>query len=278
MISSQTADFRFQHRRWTTLIICFGIVAFALTAISSAQIQGFIEPFKTVELSSDESGSISELVAEEGRPFLEGEILAQLDDRVQAIQLKIAEELAGATSQVVAAEQTFKKRQEIYDQLMELQQRGHASESEIIRGTMELSIARAKYLSALEEKAVRELELERARLQLERRRIRAPFDGIVSRIHRQEGEFLSPLRPEVVTFVKTDRLLAAFAVPSSEVYQLQIGSSFDIQISGGSVYTATVYSIGVETDAQSGTVLVKLVSENTTFELRAGEACTLTLG
>ncbi len=273
-----TTKFNFHYQRLIALIAMFCLVAFALTSVANAQIQGFTEPFRKVDLSSDESGSIAELYAEEGKGFAKNEVLARLDDRVQQIQLEITTEMSKATSQMEAAEQSYKKRQAIVNQLQQLKDKGHASESEIIRGSMELAIAKAKYLSAVEEKAIQQLEVRRAQLQLERRSIRAPFTGVVSRIHRREGEFLSPVRPEIVTFIQSDRLLATFAIPSSEIYQLEIGKSFDVHIAGGSVVTGTVYSIGVETDAQSGTVLVKLVIENPTLELRAGESCSLTLG
>ena len=142
---------------------------------------------------------------------------------------------------------------------------------------MELSIAKAKLLSAQEEVAVREIERRRAAVQLQRRTIFAPFDGVVAKIHSHEGEFLSPLRPEVVTLVQVDRLIATFAVPSSQISSFEIGKEFNIQMSEGRMVLGTVQSIGVETDAQSGTVEVKLVIENLSFENRSGEICTLNI-
>ena len=214
---------------------------------------------------------------EEAQRVREGDPIARLDARVQELQLEIADHLAKTTSQLVAAEEAYNKRLAIADKLAELKAEGHASRSEIIRSQMELSIAKAKLLSAKEEVAVREIERRRAAVQLQRRTIFAPFDGVIAKIHSREGEFLSPLRPEVVTLVQVDRLIATFAVPSSQISSFEIGKDFNIQMSEGRMVLGTVHSIGVETDAQSGTVEVKLVIENPTLENRSGEICTLNI-
>ena len=263
--------------RLATLFFGFCIALLLLTAVAEAQIDGFTEPFRSIELASDETGSISELKVEEGDKVTAEQVVARLDVRVQEIQLEIATNLAETTSQLVAAEETLKKRKEIAARLKKLLDRGHASQSEIIRADMELSIAEAKYLSAQEEQTVREIERRRAKIQLERRTIIAPFDGLVSKVHRREGEFLSPLHPEVITIVQVDRLLATFAVPSAQVKDFEMGKEFTLELENGNTVVGTVYRKAVQTDAQSGTVEIKLVIENSDMELRSGEICTLNI-
>ncbi len=277
MSTVQTSYRPYSINRIITLVIGFCIAFLALTAVANGQIDGFTEPYRKIDLSSDETGSIAELMVEEAQMVREGEPIARLDSRVQELQLEIADQLAKTTSQLVAAEEAYNKRAAIAKKLTELKADGHASRSEIIRAQMELSIAKAKLLSAQEEVAVREIERRRAAVQLQRRTIFAPFDGVVAKIHSHEGEFLSPLRPEVVTLVQVDRLIATFAVPSSQISSFEIGKEFNIQMSEGRVVLGTVQSIGVETDAQSGTVEVKLVIENLSFENRSGEICTLNI-
>ena len=238
-------------------------------------IDGYISPFRSIELSSDEAGAIAKLAVEEGDLIEAGGTVARLDDRVQELQVQIAEELAQTSSQLIAANQLLEKRKEISRRLGELQQRGHASQSEIIRAEMELSIAQAKVLAAKEEKAVREIELRRAEVQLDRRTITSPFDGIVAKIHRREGEFLSPLHPEVATIIQVDKLLASFAIMSNQLDQFSTDKEHTIRLENGSLIKGRVYRIGVETDSQSGTVEIKLLIENPNLKLRSGESCSL---
>lgn len=248
-----------------------------MTAVAQGQIDGFIEPFRSIELSSDETGSIAEMNVEEGDIVSKDDVIARLDVRVQALQLEIAAHLASTTSQLNAAKEAFNKRQTIAERLEILKSKGHASQSEVIRAEMELSIAQAKFYAAKEEQTVREIEQRRAEVQLARRTIVAPFDGVVAKVHRREGEFLSPVHPEVATIIQVDRLLATFAVPSSQLNQFSLGREFNLELDNGTLVTGKVYRVGVETDAQSGTVEVKLVIENSSTELRSGEICTLNI-
>ncbi len=256
-------------------ILGFVAAALGLTAAAQGQIDGFVEPFQRIELASDETGCIAKLNVEEGDHVNEGDPIACLDQRVQQLQMEIAEKLANNQSELTAARETLSKRQAILDRLKKLQSNGHASESEVIRAEMELSIAEAKLLSVKEEQAVRQVEMKRAEVQLERRTITAPISGVVATIHRRQGEYLSPLHPDVVTLIQVDKLLATFAVPGSQASLFQPGSEFELQLGNGKTVTGTLYRVGVETDAQSGTIEIKLMIENPNHEIRSGESVTL---
>ena len=274
-----------------TIIAAFGFVCvvFAFVSIANSQtpsepdmeiiseVIGFTEPYKTIDLASDELGSIAEMFVREGDYVSAKTAIAQLDSRVQKLQLEIATQVASTNSELVGAERILAKRKAILNRLRILKAKGHASDSEIIRAEMELSIADAKRMSAKEDKLVREIEMRRAAVQLERRSILAPFAGRVSKIHRHAGEFLSPINPEVVTIIQTDRLLATFNVPSSKVSMLEVGATHQIQLANGTIIDAVVEQIGVITDAQSGTVEVKLVIDNSDERIRSGESVTLSI-
>lgn len=267
----------FFNKNFTGWFIGFFIAAMMLTAVANGQIEGITEPFRQIELSSDESGAIAELNVEEGQMVGQNDSICKLDSSVQKIQVEIAKHLAESTSQVTAAVESFKKRQAITERIVQLQSKGHATESELLRSEMELSIAKARMLSAQEDAKVREIEYRRALLQLERRKIRAPFPGIVSKIHKREGEFLSPLHPEIVTLIQVNRLLAKFNVPSSQASLFEPGKKFDLEMYDGTVVHATIYRVGVFTEAQSGTVEIKMVIENPENVIRAGEFLTLNI-
>ncbi len=244
-------------------------------AVASAQINGFTEPFRKVELASDEAGSIAKLRVEEGSLVEAGQILAELDDRVQRLQVESARHLVNSTSAMEAASRTLEKRSLIARRIRDLINTGHATESESIRAELEESIARAKYVAAEEEAIGREIDLRRAQLMLERRAIRAPFDAVVAKVYRQEGEFLSPLHPEVVSLIQVDRLLAVFNVPSNEIKDLREQSKITVFFNSGLDVIGELHSIGVQTDAESGTVAVKILLDNAEGKLRSGEQCYL---
>lgn len=267
----------FFQNRLTLVAIAFALIALVMTSTAFAQLEGFTEPFREVELSSDESGAIAEMEVEEGQLVEAKQVVAQLDTRLQTLQVKISKHLASSTSQIVAARKAYEKRMAIHQRVLGLRHSGSTTESEVIRSEMELSIAESKYLAAQEEGTVREIEYERALVQLDRRTIRAPFSGIVSTIHRRQGEFISPVHPEILTLVQTDRIIAKFNVPSSQLRVFPQGKEFNLEMADGSSVVATVHSVNVQTDAQSGTIEVKLVIENSDNTIRAGEICTLNI-
>ena len=216
-------------------------------------------------------------IRDRGYDVQKGDVIAQLDDRVQQVQVQIAEEMANASSQLDAAMKSLEKRRVISGRLQAMKASGHASQSELIRSDMELSIAEAKYNAAREDAAIRKMEKQRAEIQLSRRSITAPISGIISKVHRREGEYLSPLRPEVVTIIQVDRLLATFNIPVSQSKEFRVGKQFELKFENGDAVTATVHSVSVSTDAQSQTVEIKFVFENRRSEFRAGEICTLNI-
>lgn len=274
MNHSFTADMSFNPRH---IIVLFAglVLSVLIGSIASAQVDGFTEPFRTIELSSDEAGALAKLSVEEGQAVSAGEVIASLDTRVQELQLEIASQAVERSSQLVAAEATLEKRRAVASRLRELASQGHARDSELMRAELELSIAEAQVMSAKEEKAVHEIEKRRAQVLLDRRRVKSPFDGMIAKLHRQEGEFLSPLKPEIATLVQVDRLLARFMVPSSQVDQFEVGAAVEIELENGRIVDGKVYRIGIVTDAQSGTVELKLVIENPNNEIRSGEICSL---
>jgi RND family efflux transporter MFP subunit len=247
------------------------VISLLFATAVTGQFEGFSEPFLQIDLSSDEAGAISELRVEEGSFVDQNDVICKLDSSVQEIQYQIAKQTAESTSAVWAAEQAFLKRQSIHQRLQALKQDGHATDSELLRSDMELSIAQARFLSAKEEAQIRTLEQRRAMIQLDRRTVRAPFSGVVSKVHKRAGEFLSPLHPEIVTLIQVDRLLARFNVPSTQIGVFSPGKSFQLQLVDGTKVEATVFSVGVFTEAQSGTVEIKLVIENQNLNLRSGE-------
>lgn len=259
------------------IFVGVAMVIIGLVSVAQGQVEGFTEPYRTVDLSSDETGTISVLKVEQGDAVQAGDLIAKLDDRVQQLQLELAQHMADSKSAVYAAEKSYEKRVDILARIKNLIETRNASESELIRAEMELSIAKSKLLSAKEELATREIESRRAEAQLDRRSIRAPFDGIIDTIHRREGEFLSPLRPEVVTLVQIDRLFATFNIPGSQHGAFELGQEVQLEMMNGMKVTAKVYSIGVQTDAQSGTVAIKLVIDNPSLEIRSGEICILNI-
>ena len=68
---------------------------------------------------------------------------------------------------------------------------------------------------------MKRLEHEKAKIQVARRLVVAPLSGVVTVLHKDEGEFVAPNDPYVLEIVTLDPLLATFSVPSNEAVHLR---------------------------------------------------------
>jgi len=261
---------------WLVLAVVL-VLAYFGTLQGQNAIDGFTQPFLSVDLSSDESGAILSMSIEEGAFVEEGDLICKLDDRIQQLHLEMAEHQMNSKSDLDAARRSHKKREIVYERLQTLRNGGHASESELIRSEMEMSISKSKFLAAQEAAIGREIEFRRTQMMLERRNVRAPFTGKISKIHRFEGEFVSPLRPEIVTLVQTDKLLAVFNVSGESNLDLKKGQKVTVRFLDGRTAEGVVFSVGVVLDAESGTMNVKVRLDNADDRLQSGLQCQLEL-
>ena len=94
ILIQQVVGFVIPSRRSIILAGCFLCGSLLANKFASAQtngLDGFIEPFRQVDLSSDESGAILKLMVDEGDHVSAKEEIATLDDRLQKLQVEIAD-------------------------------------------------------------------------------------------------------------------------------------------------------------------------------------------
>jgi RND family efflux transporter MFP subunit len=248
-----------------------------LSSTAYAQYEGLTEPYRQIALASDETGVIEELLVSEGDVVQAGQVIARLNDKIQKVQLELAEHLANSTANLVAAEKSYEKRKQHYEQIKQLQSENFANVNELARAELELDLALSKWLSAQDEVTARKIEHRRALIQFENRQITAPFDAVVSLIHRRKGEFVSPINSEIVTLVDDSRLFGVFNIPSSQIEIFEVGKKFTIMTETGIEVTGTVEYVSNQIDSQSSTIEVRLLIENRHRRLRPGTSCSLNI-
>jgi RND family efflux transporter MFP subunit len=242
----------------------------------AGQIEGFTEPFRTIEVAAAESGVLVEVKVREGESVKQGQALVRLDHDVHEATLKIAEQAhqsRGALDFARAEQQLHRHR---LAKLEPLLAEGHARPEEIERARADIAMAEAKILSAEEDLLLKKLELSRAQVQLDRRTVRAPVDGIISRLAKEPGEFVSASDPHILTLVQLDPLLAVFSLTSLQAGTLKPGQTVQIQLEGqGKNVAGTIETIAPVIDAESGTIRVKMRLPNPSSAGRSGQRCTL---
>ncbi|KAA5538543.1 efflux RND transporter periplasmic adaptor subunit [Roseiconus nitratireducens] len=275
MIGSPAATTRLV-RSWH-LATCL-VLANLQTGVNATELEGYTEPLRTIEVASDESGTVAEVLVKPGDAVEPGQPLIRLDSQVHEAQLAIAKQQMSSSGYLDAAKAELELARERWHRLQSLHTTGHARQSELSRAEKELKVAEANVRTATEDLETRRLEYERIATQLKRRSIHAPVAGVVTELHKEAGEFVAPNRPEVLTLVQLDSLLANFTVMPFQAATLKEGQTITVRfIETRQASQGTVSFVSPVTDAESGSVLVQIRLDNTDRRYRSGQRCRIRL-
>lgn len=261
--------------------LCAAMVMLAVVlppgiAAGVEQIEGFTTPYRTVDVATSEVGIVSAVAVREGDTVRAGQVLLKLDDRVQAALLAAAKQGMQLHGKLAAARAEVKLRQERLTKLQELETRGSARPEEVVRARADLEIANGRLLEINEQLELRRLDHERAKIQLERRTIRAPLAGVVTRVFKEPGEFAGPNDPKLLTIVQLDPLVAMFSAPSPQAHRLRNGQSVEVSLPGSrSRIEGLIEFVDPIVDGKSGTMRVKVRLDNPAGRYLSGEPCSL---
>ncbi len=227
-------------------------------------------------VAATEIGRLESVNVEVGDHVKAGQIVGQLEDAIQASSVRIARLQTEMTGELHAAKAEVDLHQSRTQTLRRLAADGTARPDELVRAETDLRIASSRYAATQETLELRRLELERFELQLQRREIRAPMDGVISQVFHQPGEYITPGDPAVVRLLVMDKLFAVFNIPVEDTAVVEVGSPVRVFLrSSSTTINAAITSIAPDIDGESGTVQVRVELDNAGRSLLAGDRCTL---
>ena len=256
---------------------CAALAACLLAgSVSAAEIEGFTEPFRDLDVASTDIGIVSLINVKEGARVQKDQILGTLDQTLLNATLEIADRSRNAKGRVNSAQADIRLRTERGEKLKMLLERKHATQEEFDRCLVEKEVSEAQLLAVQEELLIRGLEYERIKVQLEQRNVRSPIDGVVVKVHRDVGEFVSVNDPVIATVVQLDPLIAIYSVPSVLSHELKANVEVSMLVGETRLPAKGVVDyIAPVIDAQSGTILIKVRVPNSKNIYRSGEKCLL---
>ena len=276
----------------------------ALEALVSAS--GKIQPTRSVNISADTQGRVTNLAVNEGDRVKRDQFLLQIDPRnlktavqrteaslaaakSQMEQLRLA--LESARVAVKQAEENLKRQQDLW--------KGGLTTREMLERTEhELKIRQADLRSQEQQVKTQELRMqqesataESARFDLSKVRIESPIDGIVTRRNIEEGETvvvgtMNNAGTVLLTIADMSVIQAEVDVDETDIPSIQIGQKAKIAIDalpgksfmgkvteiGNSPIQATGQQSSQSTQATNFKVVVTLDDE--VHEVRPGFTCT----
>jgi RND family efflux transporter MFP subunit len=250
--------------------------ALAPARASAAPFEAFTEPYRTIDVAAAEIGVVEELSVREGDRVAKGQTLAVLDCQVLEASKEIAAANVQAKGKLNSALAEHELRKTRLARLEPLRERGHASQEEIDRARSELAVAEANLLAAHEQQLLNELERKKIDAMIERRKIRSPIDGVITKLHREEQELVSSNSAAVATVVQLDPLRVVFTLPTADALPLKAGQTVALTFPESVARTSgKIESVAPVTEAESGTVRVKVVVNNPDGKYRSGVRCSL---
>ena len=186
--------------------------------------EGFTEPKHDIMVAATEIGRLEMLSVKVGEQVKAGQIVGKLEDAIQASSVRIATLQTEMTGELNAAKAEVDLHRTRTQSLRRLAADGMARPDELVRAETDLRIASSRYAASQEQLELRKLELERFELQLQRRKIRAPMDGVISHLFHQPGEYITPGDPAVVRLLVMDKLFAVFNIPVEDTAGVRVGS------------------------------------------------------
>jgi macrolide-specific efflux system membrane fusion protein len=242
------------------------------------------------EVPAQEAGVVTEVAVREGQRVKQGERLAQIDDQVS----RLAEQAAGAQYDIAREKATNDVRIRFAKKALEV------SEAELRRSTESIErVARSvsqsqidverltvqknrleaeqadheQQIATLEMKA-KQNELSAAREQVARRKIVAPFDGMIVQVYVRKGEWVEPGQ-KAMRVVNVDRLKAEGFMPAAAASRVAPGADAELAVTDSLEQTKSVIGkivfVSPEVDPITGQVRIWAEVDNRDSGLRPGQ-------
>ncbi|WP_206602065.1 efflux RND transporter periplasmic adaptor subunit [Roseateles puraquae] len=230
------------------------------------QATGYVTARRMATVSAQMTGTLTEVLIDEGFKVKKGQVLARLDDT----GLKAG--LAAAEAQVRTAEANLGqlRAQLAQAQADERRQAELAASGMTTRQSREQSATAVKTVSAQIEAAQRQIEAaqaqaRQARVNFDYATVRAPFDGVVTARAAQVGEIISPLsagggftRTGVGTIVDMDSLEVNVDVNEAYIAQVKPDMPCEAVLDAYPDWKIPAHVVAVIPSADRGKATVKV--------------------
>jgi membrane fusion protein (multidrug efflux system) len=221
----------------------------AATAVSTSSTEdlraiGTLQSDESIQVSSEITGRIVEILLQEGAPVAAGAVLVRLDDAL-------------AIAEVADAQARFDLAQGNLGRANSLAKSGNVTERARDEASTNAETTRAG--------------LELSKVRLSKHAIRAPFSGVAGIRKVSPGAYIAAGAP-IVNLEKIDTLKIDFKLPELFLAQVKTGQTIDITVDAlpGRTFTGTIYAIDPHLDINGRALSIRARLENPDLVLRPG--------
>ncbi|MDF3046911.1 MAG: transporter [Candidatus Midichloriaceae bacterium] len=213
---------------------------------TSLRFNGVTKAHKGATLRPEVSGIVSKVIAHNGDFLKEGEVILKIDEENRK---KLYQQ---AKSELESAKMQFAAARIVYEKQL-------SSKNNFVDATSKLNMAEAHF--------------EKAKLELEKTNIKAPFDGYVDSINVKEGDYISNSIGSIICqFSSLEKLVAIIHASQADLNFINESSTANIITSKGAIIPGKVIFIGKVADPLTQTFPVEIEIKNAESQLRIGES------
>ena len=243
----------------------------ATTGLAGAQdVTAVMEPLRSVELRSTVNGRVTNIVELEGTRVAKGDVLAEVDARVQQARVTLAQVAAEANGSVTRAAELLAQAEFRRDRIAAARASGAAQAWEVETAEQAVAVAKADLEVAREELGRREAELGLELATLSEFTVNAPFDATVLNVGVDPGTIVDTATV-LLEIGALDVLQATAFVPVEWATDLNVEAELSASLENGRAVAATVRAIDPRVDPASRTLRVLIEIANDEGTLRPGE-------
>ena len=210
---------------------------------ATLELKGLLTPVDQANLSSRSTGVIRDM-KQEGDEVHKGDVVVNLEDDAEKLQ-------------VDSAQAILEKRRFEATSATKLHEKGTDSEDEARTAQTNLKTA--------------EIQLQEAIVAQDKKTVKAPFDGVVTRRIREVGEAVDQYFP-LLTMVDLSKVYLEVYLPANRLRDLPPGAPVEVRVPDlpGRTFKGTVHFIAPVIDPASGESRVKILIVNQDRALRSG--------
>jgi len=214
------------------------------------KVTGSLTANESVSLRSEVSGIVEKIHFREGQTVKKGQLLVQLNDdelkaELEKLQFtkKLNEDIEYRQKQLLAKEAISKE------------------EYETALTTLNTSIA----------------EIRVKQVQVEKHKIKAPFDGVVGLRSVSEGSYLNPA-DEIATLYSINPIKIDFSIPGKYTAEINEGDKIAFTVDAyKDTFYGEIYAIEPQIDPQTRSIKLRATSANKEGKLLPGQFAKITL-
>lgn len=217
------------------MMLRFALVLLLLAPGAHAQedeaiVRGPTRPQRMAALAPQSDGVVREITIREGDTVHGGDVLLRLRDELVAARVGLARVAAEAEGELRQGQINHAEAAAVLARTQQAAARGGATEWEVRQARARFDVTRAAVDTAEERRRIEQQRLGVETAALEQLMIRAPFDGVVTRMETVIGATLTKAdRP--VTVADMSVLEAVLFMPASAWPRLRIGTSYTLRLS-----------------------------------------------